>query len=194
MTGQALAGVALRVWGVILIVGALVSAPSAVLFVSLPPSATAEGAVLRASQIGTMLGLRLRVALGLALVRMANRIVRWVVPDGPPLRIDVYASELAALAFAIVGLYSLVQGAENIIGAVYTAVGKPTWPSGSERTFWCVWERERETIVRAFVQIAAGLVLMLGRTTLVNGWWWIRGGVRNEADSSQMKETVDSSQ
>ena len=190
MTGQALAGVALRVWGLIMVVGALASSPSAIVFVTLAPPTGAEAAVVRASQIGMILALLLRIALGIALIRLANRIVGWVVPDGPPLRIDVYASELAALAFAIVGLYVLIQGAGNIVAAVYTALGKPTWPSGSERTFWYVWEREREAIVRAFVQVAAGLVLVLGRASLVNAWWWLRGG----AEDSPVEEAGSADQ
>ncbi len=185
MTGRALAGVALRVWGVILVVGSLASIPSTILFATLAPGASPEAMVIRTSQIGMMAGLLLRAALGVTLVKLADRIVAWVVPDGPPLRIDVYASELAALAFAIIGLYALIQGAENIVGAVYTAASRPTWPSGSERTFWFVWERERETIVRAFVQIGAGLVLLIGRTSLVNTWWWLRGGAETSPLDSQ---------
>jgi hypothetical protein len=175
MTGKALAAIALRVWGVILIVGALASSPSTILFVTLAPAVGPEASVFRVSQIGVALTLLVHAALGVALVLLADRIVGWVTPDGPPLRIDVYASELAALGFALVGLYALVQGAENIAAAVYTVATKPWWPASSDSTFWYVWEHQREAIVRAFVQIAAGAVLMFGRRAIVNAWWWLRG-------------------
>lgn len=183
MTGQALAVIVIKVWGVILIVGALASSPSTILFASLAPAVDAETAVFRASQVGLMLNLVLRLGLGVAIVLLADRIVAWVVPDGPPLRIDVYASELAALGFAFVGLYALLQGAEDIAAAVYTVATRPAWPAANDSAFWYVWERQREAIVRGFVRVAAGLVLMFGRDAIVNAWWWLRGGVKSTSPS-----------
>jgi len=174
MTGRELAGIALRVWGVEVIAGALASLPSTLLFASITPAINVETAAIRASQVGQILDLLLRTALGAGLTLHADRIVGWVIPAGPPLRIDVYASELAALAFALVGLYLLVAGAADIMASIYTMATKPFWPMNSDGTFWYVWERERQAIVRGFVQVGAGTVLMLGRSALVNAWWWLR--------------------
>jgi hypothetical protein len=177
MTGRALAAIAVKVWGAILVVGALASSPSAILFVTLAPGNDAQAAVFRASQIGLMLNVVLHAALGVALIVLADRIVAWVIADGSPLRIDVYASELSALGFALVGLFVLIQGAESIAAAVYTIVTKPSWPA-SDSTFWYVWERDREAIVRAIVQIIAGVLLLFGREAIVSAWWRLRGGVK----------------
>ena len=176
MTGRAMASIAVKVWGLILVVGALGSSPSTILFVTLVPAVSADTTLLRASQVGLVLNLVLQAGLGIALMLAGDRAVAWVVPDGPPLRIDVYASELAALSFALVGLFVLVQGAENIVATVYTLLTSPWGPTSSDSTFWYVWERQREAIVRALVQIAAGVVLMFGRRRIVNAWWWLRGG------------------
>jgi len=184
MTGRAMASIAVKVWGVILVVGALASSPSTILFATLAPPVGADTAAIRASQIGQMLNVVLQAGLGIALVLVADRVVRWVVPDGPPLRIEVYASELAALAFALVGVYVLVQGAENIVATVYTLLTRPWWPISKDGPFWYVWERQREAIVRALVQIAVGVPLVFGRRAIVNAWWWLRGGVDATADHS----------
>lgn len=186
MTGRALAAIAVKVWGVILVVGALASSPSTILFVTLAPAVTADASAVRASQIGLMLNLLAHVGLGTGLILISDRVVGWVIPDGAPLRIDVYASELAALAFALVGLYALVQGAGNAAAAVYTVVTRPSWPMVDDSMFWYVWENQREAIVRALVQIGAGIGLMLGREAVVNAWWWLRSSLT----SSERQTTV----
>ncbi len=178
-----MASVAVKVWGVMLVVGALGAAPSTIVFVTLAPAVSADTAVFRASQVGQILNLVLQAGLGIALVLLADRIVAWLIPDRPPLFIEVCASELAALAFALVGVYVLVQGAENIAATVYTLATRPSWPRSSDSAFWYVWERQRETIVSAFVQIAAGAALMFGRRPIVNAWWWLRGGVGSTSPS-----------
>ncbi len=177
MTARELAAVAVKIWGAILVVGALASSPSTILFVTLAPGGDAQAAMFRTSQIGSMLNLLLHAALGIVLIVLADRIVTWAIPEGPPLRIDVYASELSALGFALVGLFVLIQGVESIAAAAYTIVTKPSWPAG-DNTFWYVWERDREAIVKAIVQIITGVLLLLGRGAIVSAWWRLRGGVK----------------
>ncbi len=176
MTARSLAAIALKVWGAILIVNALASLPSTAIVGALPPPVDAEAAIFRATQIGLMLNFAAQALLGVALIALADRIVRWFIPDQLPLRVDVYASELAVLGFAIVGLFVLIQGAEGIAASAYAVFTKPSWPA-SDRTYWYVWESQRQAIVKGLVQIAAGLTLMFGRKPLVNVWWRLRGGI-----------------
>lgn len=173
MNARSLTATALKIWGAILIVGALGSLPSAAVLGALSPPADIATAVFRATQVGLLLNLFAQTLLGVGMVAFAERVVGWVVPDGLPLKIDVYASELSALGFALVGLFVLIQGAEEIVATVYTLSTKPLLPT-SDPTFWYVWEPERQAIVKGLVQIVAGVVLMFGREAIVNAWWRLR--------------------
>jgi hypothetical protein len=139
----------------------------------MPPPSDAQAIAFRATQLGHVLNVCAQVLLGAATIALSTRVAGWLVPDGPPLTIEVYASELSALGFGLVGLFVLIQGAENIVAAVYTVFTRPSWPA-ADNAFWYVWEPQRQTIVRALVQIAAGVLLMFGRSGLVNAWWCLR--------------------
>ncbi len=91
LTARSLAAVALKVWGAMLIVGALAALPAATLFATLAPPTDAEASAFRATQIGSMLTLLFQGLFGILLVAFVDRIVRWVIPDGRALRIVVAA-------------------------------------------------------------------------------------------------------
>jgi hypothetical protein len=162
VNARSLAVIALKVWGAILIADAVRSIPTAVLLPALSSAA----------QVRMALDAAVRAAVGAGVIVLSDRFVRCIVPDGPPLNIDVYASELGALAFAVLGLYLAIEGAGDIATTVYTLLTRPPLPG--DRTVWYVWEPQRRVIVKAFVEIAAGVGLMFGRKALVNAWWSVR--------------------
>jgi hypothetical protein len=180
MTGRALAAIALRIWGVVFFVGALVSSPQTVFFVRLAP-ARPQDAWLRAQQIGLMLNLGARALIGLALIVLADRIAAVVIPETEPLAIDADVFDLAVLGFAVAGIFILVWGLQDVASIVYTLVAKPGWPPGVSWSSY-LWEQQRIAIVRVIVEIAAGIVLIFGRDAIVSSWWQLRGRARGSEE------------
>jgi hypothetical protein len=170
MTARTLAAIAFRVWGVVLLVGALVSsAAQLATFTMTPP--VAEATFYRAAWIVTLAG---PGVIGLALLVLADRVARWVVPESAPLAIDAGPSDLVAIGFAIAGIFILVSGLQDVASIVYAALTKPNWLTAESRSSY-IWGQQQVAIVRVVVEVAAGVVLILGRNGLARAWWWLRG-------------------
>ena len=128
MNAKTLVELALKVWGIILLVGALVSLPVALLMVNVPAGDDSQAAWVRATQRGSVLHLVIQVAAGVAVVVWADGITNLIESDTAPLHIDASARDLQVLGFALVGVFVLLHGLENIAATAYVWFSKPGWP------------------------------------------------------------------
>ena len=152
MNAQILAELALKVWGVLLILGTLVSLPAALWMVWTVPAGDAQAAFMRASQIGYVLNVTVQALAGIVVVMWADRIVALFESDVTPLDIDVSHAQLHVLAFAIVGVIVLIDGLQNAAAAGYVFLAKPDEIDTSSY----MWARQGESMIKSVVQIADG--------------------------------------
>ena len=169
MPGRTLAAIAFRVWGVVLLVCALVSSAAQIVTFTMTPPAGQE-AFYRTAWIVTLAG---PGVIGLALLVLADRVATWVVPDTAPLAIDAHPADLAAIGFAIAGIFILVHGLEDGASIVYAVVTKPNWFTAQSWSSY-LWDRQPVAIVRVVVEAVAGAALILGRDGLATAWWRLR--------------------
>jgi hypothetical protein len=140
-----------------------------------PP--VAEATFYRAAWIVTLAG---PGVIGLALLVLADRVARWVVPESAPLAIDAGPSDLVAIGFAIAGIFILVSALQDVASILYAAFTKPNWLTADSWSSY-VWGQQRIAIVRVVVEAVAGVVLIVGRDGMARAWWRLRGR-REEQD------------
>jgi hypothetical protein len=171
MTAKTFAEVALKVWGIVTILGALLAMPAALWMVWSAPEGDPQAALLRASQIGYVLNVVVQLVGGIVVLVWADRIAALFEADETPLQIGMSGSKVAVLAFAIVGVFVLVDGVQNLAGAGYVL-----WTRSVQvDTVSYMWARQGEEMIEAAVQIIAGAFLILGREALLRGWSRLRG-------------------
>ena len=182
MNARSLATVALKTWGVMLVVSAVASLPATLLMASASPGIDAQAGVIRTSQIASILHVVVEALLGGATVTWAGRISAAILPDTPALRLDVTAAELQPLAFALVGIVLLVRGLQDSAGAAYAVLSRPAFAETDTLSY--LWAREGQALVKALVQIVAGAFLVFGRNALARGWSRLRGrSVEDDIDA-----------
>jgi len=173
VNGRSLATVALKTWGIVLVVGAIASLPATVLMASASPGLEAQAGLVRASQVSGILNVVVQALIGGALLSSASRISNAILPDTPPLNLTVTTGELQTLAFALVGIVMLVDGLREVAAAAYLLTSQPAFDESSGLSY--LWARQGQSIVRGLVQIVAGAFLVFGRNTLARGWSRLRG-------------------
>jgi hypothetical protein len=173
VNARSLATVALKTWGIVLVVNALAVLPGTLVASTASPGIDAQAALIRAAQVGSILNVIVTALLGGALVALAGRISNAILPDTAPFALAVTAEESQILAFALVGIVLLVDGLREVAAAVYVLATKPAFDESSNLSY--VWARESQSIVRSAVQIVAGALLMFGRHALARGWSRLRG-------------------
>lgn len=172
MTAKSLAELALKVWGVVMVVGALTALPGNLALIGTISDADPQAALFRTSQIVSIAVVVFHAFVAVGLIVWSDRIVSWIVPDGPSLRIAIRANEARAAAFAVVGLFVFLDGVQNATVVAYTIYSKPAIES---QTFSYLWSRQRDSLVRGIVQLAAGFFLLGGRDYVVDVWTRMRG-------------------
>ncbi len=177
MDGRSVAAVALRIWGVILLLQALATAPGAVLTTRAAAALPAgQESFIHASQVAFLFQLAAGVILGLCLLLWADSLARVTIPQTESLRVGADASQLLAMALVIVGLFTLIRGLEGLAGLGYMLSQKPRWDETDKLSY--LWDRQSETMVRAVVDVLAGAVLVFGRRGLARSWAQVRSVVR----------------
>ncbi len=176
MNGRALAEIALRVWGLTLFLGAVASAPTALVIAATTYEGMSEAATL-AERVGWAVQLLLRAALGAGLIRCgAAEVSGWIVPERLELRIEADARHLQTLGFALAGVFVLVAGLQDLGAAAYGVfLGPGREVSGPWPKFDYLWLQQRETLARGIIQVVAGTVLVGGRERIATGWLRLRG-------------------
>ncbi len=179
MSAKTLAELALKVWGVVLLLSSLFSLPAALWTVWIVPAGDPQAAFIRASQIGYILSVTVQALAGVVVLVWADKIVALFESDVTPLQIEVSSAQLQVLALAIVGVLVLVDGLKNAAAAAYVLLTKPE----QDDTVSYMWARQGEAMIKAVVQIAAGALMVLGREAVVRYWLRLRGeGAPDAAD------------
>jgi len=171
MNAKTLAELALKLWGVLLVLGTLLSLPAALLTVWMVPGGDEQAALMRASQISYILNAVFHLLAGVVVLVWADRIVALFESDVTPLNIDVSFAQLQILAFAITGIFVLIEGLQNAAATGYALLAKP---EGADTVSY-MWAGQGEGMIKGIVQIAAGSVLLLGREALARKWSGMRG-------------------
>ena len=171
MNAKTLAELALKLWGVLLALGSLLSLPAALWMTWTVPSGDEQAAFMHATQVGYTLNVVLQGLGGVAVLVWADRIVALFEADDTPLNIDVSHAHVQILAFAIVGVFVLIDGLQNAVAAGYVLWTKPDLADTSSY----MWARQGEDMIKAVVQIAAGALLVFGREAVARGWSRLRG-------------------
>jgi hypothetical protein len=179
MNAKTLAELALKIWGIILLVGALAALPVSLLMARVDVGSDSQAAWFRASQTGSILQLLIQVVVGIAVVVWADRITELIESNTTPLQINASTHELQRLGFALVGVVILVQGLQHAAVTAYTWFTMPRLDQADSMSY--LWEGHRDAIVRAIVQVGAGALLVFGRKAIVDGWSRLRGRFANDA-------------
>jgi hypothetical protein len=176
MTPRAIAAVALKVWGMVLIVEAAISVP-----VTIWALATASVSVnsdeemlmaMRQSEMFGVLSIIVQIVTGILLLNNADRLVKRLIPEGESLQINAKRAHLQAIAFALAGIFVLVEGIQDLAAAGYTLLTKPNFDETPQLEY--LWVRQGEVIVRGAVAVTCGSILLFGRDAIATGWSRIR--------------------
>lgn len=185
MNAKTLAELALKIWGVILLVSALTSLPVVLLMAAAGSGSDAQASLFRLSQLASILSVVIQAAVGTAVIVWADRITDLIESNTEPIQIETNITELQALGFALVGVFILVGGFQNIASAAYVLLNKPQLEGTDALTY--TWDRQKETIVKGLVQVIVGLLLVFGRQTIADGWSRLRG----QSISEEMDDPAD---
>ena len=173
MAARALAAIALRIWGVVFLVGALTSLPLAVsTFMTRPASQQPDW--FAAQSLALLLNLGVRAIAGVILIAWADRIAAALVRDAGRVVIEADAGDLMALGLFLAGIFFLVWGLEDLAPIIYDTVTRPAWLA-TDSSLSYAWRSGPAPIVRASVGIVAGLVLIFRRGGLTRAWQGMRG-------------------
>jgi hypothetical protein len=176
MDARGIGAVALRVIGLVLLVGVISSIPVVVMGFTVESYAPEHEGFMRASQMGSLLSLLVSTALGVSLLLWAEPLARFALPESATLSIGVDERQLLSVGLALIGALILVHGIEGVASLGYLLLGKPKGIDMGNTEY--LWERESEAMVRACVKIVLGVVLLLGRTGLARTWAQIRSIAR----------------
>jgi len=166
--GRDVAAVALRIWGVILLLGALAATPGTILLARATPWPPEQAGFIRTSQNASMFHLGASAILGLCLLLWAEGVARQAIPETRDLHIGVDTSQLLTVGLAVVGVAIFIQGLGEAATLGYVLLRKP--PGVEIGTAEYLWERQSENMVKAVVDIGAGAILVLGRAGLARAW------------------------
>jgi hypothetical protein len=172
MDARGIGAVALRVWGLVLLLGTISVIPAVIMSMTAAAYPEDQAALIRAGQMSSLLSLLANVALGLCLLLWADGLARLALPETATIQVGVSQAELLSVGLALVGAVTLVHGLGDAAGLGYVLRGKPKWGDISNTQY--LWERESEAMVRAGVNILAGCVLLLGRNGLARTWAQLR--------------------
>jgi hypothetical protein len=185
MTARSLAELALKVWGVVMVVGALTALPANLALISAASNTGPQEALFRTSEIVSSATLVFHAFVGMALVVWCDRIVSWIVPTGPSLPMAIRVDEARTLAFAVIGLSTFINGVQNAAVVAYTLYSKPSIES---QTWSFLWSRQRDSLVKAVVQVVAGFLLLGGREWVGTLWTRLRSESIDDIDDSESGE------
>ena len=176
MDGRGIAAVALRIWGVVLLLGAVASVPGSILAARAAAWPPEQAEFIRASQNASMFQLAASAILGLCLLLWADRVAGWAIPETPHAQIGVDASQLLTVGLALVGVGLLVQGLEASASLGYVLMRKPQGVDIGGPSY--LWEQHSERMVRAGVDVVAGVTLVLGRAGFTRAWAQVHSFVK----------------
>ena len=170
MNAKTLAQVIIRVWGVMLVVGALASSGNILLF--LPGSGE-----WRSAAVGSLISVLISLAAGVYFLRQGDKVGAWLASDLEDAGAPATSLELLSAALAVLGVYFLIIGLRSGAAVGFELLSKPKWDETSTAAY--VLERQRQALVSAAVDTIAGVVLLVGHHHLVAGWSRLWRSVRS---------------
>jgi len=177
MDGRTVAAVALRVWGVIVLLDAVAAVPQALLAVRAGSWHGEQMAqAFHTAQVQFLFQLAASAILGLCLLIWAEGIARRVIPETAPLQLGVDASQLLSIGVALVGLFTLIRGLETGVGLAYVLATKPKWVDGGATSY--LWDSAPERVAQAVSNVMLGVILTLGRSGFGRAWAQLRSLAR----------------
>ena len=181
MNAKTLAELALKIWGIILAISALASLPVTLLMAATASGGGAQDQLIRLTQRASILSVVIQAAVGTAVVVWADRITNLIESDtAAAIKIDADIADLQRLGFGLVGVFFLVGGLQNAASAAYVLVTKPTL-EGTDALIY-TWDRQKEAIIKGFVEVIAGVPLVFGRQAIADGWSRLRGQSKADDD------------
>jgi hypothetical protein len=164
-----LGDLALKVWGLALLIGALTALPAGLAVFKTISGGDPQAAMFRTTEVVAIVNLVFHAVVGGAVIVWSERIVNFIIAEEAPLEIELSMADLLPLTFGIVGIFVLIDGLRNVAGSAYALFTKPKFV---ESTLEFAWERQYESIARAVPQLAAGIFLIVGRDSIAQ--WWSR--------------------
>ncbi len=152
MNARIFAAVAVRITALVILAGARAGGPPAIFYASVrSPAIAATG------QLATLIGLAVRLVLGVAMLVGADSIGGWMVPE-PLAELPIGRARLTRLALSLVALVLLVDGIETGFYPLYFVALRRTadllgW---SEQT----WQRQYDLLTQSLVMVAAGVAIL----------------------------------
>ena len=164
MSGRTLAAILLRVWGVVLIVGAIVSFADAFFFL-MPQGGESVGGAWRASAVSLLLRVIISAIAGVYLVRNGDRVAAWLVSDIEDSGPAISSTAIEPIALRLLGVYFVVSGVAILTGEALM-LGPSTWLQSVGK------------LAGGVVEFVAGILLIWRRdqigAALARGWRVIR--------------------
>jgi len=168
MNGRDLAEVVFKIWGAVVLVTLVVSAPAHLTFVVFAFDDLGWGV------LAIFAPVLAQALLGLGLLKFAGPIAQRVIPEKGELSLQVTAHELGLLCFALLGIWLCAYGAGEIAKAYYEFYGGfasedlSFWTylsgAGGDRFFW-----------NGVIDVIVGLWLFFGRKSIEKIWPGARG-------------------
>ena len=171
MTNRSVTRIILKVWGLIWIVTAVGSVGT---LITLALSSSGGGDPFQQRYLSASFFANVGGAFifGLALVLGAGKIATWLFRREESLSV-VYSTEaLQAAAFAVLGIYFVVQALPGMVAVLRTVTTKPRWDQQSSAEY--LWEHQRDTFISSATQAVAGFLLFFGSATLSRFWHRLR--------------------
>ena len=170
MTARTLVAVLLRVIGLYFLVTTAITLPSQIAYLMIPSSDDYQGAVVRASFIGTVMGLVGRVLIGWALYFKAQWISERVVPEDSAAVAVIAGEQLYVALLSVAGVWLLVNGMEDL-----AASGTVVFLLHPDTDRSLLFDREAQQVARGVMGVVAGSILIVGQDRVVRWWQSIRG-------------------
>ena len=171
MTGRVLAEIALKTWAIMILAQVLGSLPSAAvnLFGS---EDVVMSRLITANVIAGILG---QAFVGLSLLIWGRKISQWFLPETPKLQLQFSFDQLSALCLVVVGVFLALEGIGGLMYVGYESYFRPDRDELLRMSYQL--NRYREVVVRSLLEIILGVILLMGRERLAQGWLRLRGGL-----------------
>ena len=176
MDARAIAAVALRIWGLVLLLCLITEIPGLILGMTATPYPDEAAGFIRASQTGSILAALVTTIVVLCVLRWAEWIARRAVPETAAIRLGLDVSQVLSVGLALLGAVTLLSGLEDSAVVGYVLAAKPSWVDGGDMSY--LWEHEPQSMVRPGFKILAGVTLLLGRRGFARAWAEVRSVAR----------------
>ena len=174
MTIRTLGILLLKLWGLMWLIGGVVSfANMMVMAVQTPGSDPGADRFIRMTGGLTAV---VMIAAGTLLLLGARRIVSMIYPDAEaetPIVPDRYSlAELQSVVFGGVGAFLAISALRNMAELIYAIARQPAWDTTGRLAY--AMEGRQEDLAGAAVQLVFAVLLLFSRSALAAGWARLR--------------------